>query len=139
MKPLIIKPASDPVAGSFLLSQTQKQVYQIYRKKTRFPNPIHQNKLHVAALCRLLGLSEENFRPVVIFIDNTDFKSALPDNTRGLIQWIKKHPDGILTKESFQTAAAALDNLDRTTNRRVATRELLKALAERHPGRKRKP
>ena len=111
---------------------------QIYRKKSRFQNPIHQNKLHVAALSRLLGLPVEIFRPVVIFIGNAELKTAMPDNvlTRGLIQWIKKHPDGILNAESFHHAAATLDNLDRTTNRRVAAQEHLKALAERHPGKK---
>lgn len=111
---------------------------QIYRKKARFQNPIHQNKLHVAALIRLLGLPEEIFRPVVIFVGNAELKTPMPDNvlTRGLIQWIKNNPDGILNTESFQHAVAALDKLDRTTNRRVAAQEHLKALAERHPVKK---
>jgi len=116
---------------------TEKQrewTQQIFRKKSRFQNPIHQNKLHVSALSHYLGLPEEIFRPVVIFIGNAEFKTAMPDNVlnSGLIPWIKTHPDGILATESFQNAADSLDSLDKATNRRDAARNHLKALDMRH-------
>ncbi len=107
---------------------------QIYRKKSRFQNPIHQNKLHVRALSRFLELPEYLFRPVVIFIGGAEFKTPMPDNvlTRGLIPWIKQHPEGVLSQDSFEKVTAALENLDRSTNRRQAERDHVKALRTRH-------
>src|SRR6478609_6172097 len=50
-------------------SESQRQwTQQIYRKKSSFQNPLHQNKLHVRALMSFLGLPENRFLPVVFFI-----------------------------------------------------------------------
>ncbi len=52
-------------------------VQVIYKKKSRFQNPIRQNYGHVKALQNLLGLSPDSFVPLVVFTGNAEFKSDL--------------------------------------------------------------
>jgi len=47
----------------------------IYRKKSRFLNPFHQNYGHVKAIKSLFTLPDEAFIPVVVFIGDAEFKS----------------------------------------------------------------
>ena len=49
----------------------------IYRHKSRFPNPLRQNYGHVKALQALFNLPEDNFRSIVVFTGNAEFKSDL--------------------------------------------------------------
>ncbi len=49
----------------------------IYRKKSRFQNPIRQNYSHVKAIQSLFTLSDEAFIPVVVFAGDAEFKSDL--------------------------------------------------------------
>lgn len=49
----------------------------IYRKKSRFQNPIRQNYGHVRSLQSLFTLSDEAFIPVVVFTGDAEFKSDL--------------------------------------------------------------
>ena len=49
----------------------------IYRKKSRFQNPIRQNYGHVKALQTLLSLSPDAFVPLVVFTGGAEFKSDL--------------------------------------------------------------
>jgi hypothetical protein len=52
----------------------------IYRHKTRFPNPIHQNYGHVKTLQSLFDLPESHFHSVVVFTSDAEFKSDLGPN-----------------------------------------------------------
>jgi hypothetical protein len=47
----------------------------IYKKKSRFQNPIRQNYGHVKMLQSLFTLSDEAFIPVVVFAGDAEFKS----------------------------------------------------------------
>jgi hypothetical protein len=49
----------------------------IYKKKTKFPNPIRQNHGHVKALQGLFTLPEVNFIPLVVFSGSAEFKTDL--------------------------------------------------------------
>lgn len=116
-------------------SEKQREwTQQIYRKKNRFQNPLHQNKLHVKALMQFLNLPEDHFLPVVIFIGDTEFKTEMPENVRncGLIEWIKKHNPVRLDSGLVEEVSGRLDELDRNTDRAKAAREHLAALKERH-------
>jgi hypothetical protein len=115
-------------------SEKQREwTQQIYRKRSRFQNPLHQNRLHVRALMRFLGVPEDRFHSVVFFIGDADFKTAMPDNVlnRGLIPWIKQHTDPLLDADAWQIAAERLDELARATDRRSASRNHLAALETR--------
>jgi hypothetical protein len=49
----------------------------IYRKKSRFQNPLHQNFGHVKALQSLFDLPENHFHSVVVFTGDAQFKTDL--------------------------------------------------------------
>ncbi len=116
-------------------SEKQPQwTQQIYRRKHKFQNPLHQNKLHVKALMQFLNLPEDHFHAVVLFIGNTEFKTEMPDNVLngGLDRWIKNHTEPRIVTPTVDQAISQLSELDRTTNRLTASREHLKALKARH-------
>jgi restriction system protein len=116
-------------------SEKQRQwTQQIYKAKHRFQNPLHQNMLHVKALQRFLCLSDDRFHPVVMFIGDTQFKTPLPGNVlnRGLLPWIRNHTATLLDPSAVQRANALLDDLHRSTDRKAAAREHLKALQTRN-------
>ena len=52
----------------------------IYRKKTRFQNPLRQNYRHVCALSERLGLDKSFFHSVVAFTGDCTFKTEMPAN-----------------------------------------------------------
>lgn len=107
---------------------------QIYRKKSRFQNPLHQNQLHVRALAQFLGLPEERFLPVVYFAGNSEFKTAMPRNVlnRGLIAWIKSHSAVRLDNASIQRSNLLLDQLNLTTDRKTVAAEHRRSLLARN-------
>ena len=52
----------------------------IYRKKSRFQNPLRQNYLHICALSESLGLDKSFFHSVVAFTGDCTFKTEMPAN-----------------------------------------------------------
>jgi|694.fasta_scaffold06070_13 restriction system protein len=107
---------------------------QIYRRKHKFQNPLHQNKLHVKALMQFLNLPEDHFHSVVLFIGNTEFKTGMPENVLndGLSRWIQNRNEPRIVSSTVDQAVSQLSELDRSTDRRKASREHLKALNARH-------
>jgi len=79
---------------------------QIYRRKHRFQNPLHQNHLHVMTLKALLGLADQQLHSVIYFIGDCTFKTPMPDNVmnRGLIRYIKEKTTQVLTPATTKGA-----------------------------------
>lgn len=77
----------------------QRWTQQIYRRKHRFQNPLHQNHLHMMTLKSLLGLADHQLHSVICFIGDCTFKTPMPDNVmnRGLIRYIKGKTTQVLT------------------------------------------
>lgn len=107
---------------------------QIFRKKHKFQNPLHQNKLHVKALMQFLNLPEDHFHSVVLFIGNAEFKTEMPENVLngGLIRWIENHTEPRIVTSTVDQAVSQLSELECNTDRRSASSEHLKALKARH-------
>ena len=64
----------------------------IYRRKSRFQNPLRQNYRHICALAECLGISKDYFHSVVAFTENCTFKTPMPDgvvHTVALADYIK--------------------------------------------------
>ena len=121
-------------SGWILGSEKQAQwTQQIYRKKSRFQNPLHQNKLHVSALASFLGLAPDLLLPVVVLVGGCTLKTPMPDNvlTRGLVPWIKGHTAKKLDESARLCAIEALGGLERTTDRKSAARAHVAALRAR--------
>ncbi|MBN8279150.1 MAG: NERD domain-containing protein [Gammaproteobacteria bacterium] len=86
----------------------QKQWTQVlFRTKTRFQNPIHQNFKHVKALEALLLLPPETIHSVVVFTGSGEFKTPMPANVlrSGSLQtYIKSFTQVVLSEDQVQNA-----------------------------------
>jgi len=82
-------------------SKNQKQwTQQIYKHKSKFQNPLHQNYKHVKILEATLDIESnaksDSIFSVIIFIGNSTFKTKMPENVRfarGSIEYIKSKHD----------------------------------------------
>jgi predicted RNA-binding Zn-ribbon protein involved in translation (DUF1610 family) len=73
---------------------------QIYKHKSKFQNPLHQNYKHCKTLQALLELNDEQLHSVVVFIGDSTFKCKLPDNVTygmGYIRYIKSKQDKLIS------------------------------------------
>lgn len=71
--------------------QERQWTQAIYRKKSRFQNPIHQNYGHIKALQSMFDLPENHFHSLVVFTGDAEFKTDLGPNVvrlAGLIPFL---------------------------------------------------
>jgi len=83
-------------SGWLFVNQMQRKWTQvIYKSKTRFQNPILQNKKHVSAVRSLLDfIPEEQVKGLVVFTGDAEFKTEIPDNVLKL-QQLEAYADSI--------------------------------------------
>ena len=89
-------------------SEHQKQwTQQIYKHKSKFQNPLHQNYKHIKTLESLLNIENRKLNgernsandtlfSVIIFMGDSTFKKTMPENVRfarGGIEYIKSKTD----------------------------------------------
>ena len=126
---------------------TEKQrewTQQIFRKRSRFQNPLRQNYKHVKTLQSLLDIAPEHLHSVIAFVGDCEFKTEMPAHvTRGLgfVDHIQSFTQPVWSPEQMQ---ALLDKLDalrlqpgRATDRRhvAHVRQLQAASKARKPRR----
>ena len=82
----------------------EEQAYwtqKIYRKSSKFQNPLRQNFKHLKVLEALLDLPSDCFHSVVAFTGTCTFKTAMPPNITtgiGFIAYIKSFQAPVLSK-----------------------------------------
>ena len=66
-------------------SERQSQwTQQIFKKRSRFQNPLRQNYKHTKAIQELLGVAPEQVHSVIAFVGDCEFKTEMPPQvTRG--------------------------------------------------------
>lgn len=77
----------------------------IYKKKTKFQNPLHQNYKHTETLRALLDLPKEQVHSVITFTGNATFKTEMPANvgtTKRCMMYIQQFSTHHFTKEQVQ-------------------------------------
>lgn len=87
-------------------SADQKQwTQQIFKHKSKFQNPIHQNYKHLKTLENSLEIPVESIFSVIVFIGESTFKTDMPINVtyaRGCIDYIASKSVKILSKEQVR-------------------------------------
>ena len=119
--------------GWFFGDAPQRQwTQQIYRRKSRFQNPLHQNNLHLRALAEALQLPTSHFHSLVLFLGGCEFKTSLPENvlTRGLVERIRSHTQPTLPDPLRHEAIRSLEALDQA-DRKAAAREHVAGMRRR--------
>ncbi len=114
---------------------------QIYKHKNKFQNPLHQNYKHVKTLESFLGLDENKFYSVIVFIGGSTFKTAMPDNVTsglGYTRYIKSKKMFVLSDEEVIDAVLQINiemfNRSLKTNREHV-RHVKSTVAEKNAGR----
>lgn len=87
--------------------ETQKTWTQkIYKYSKKFQNPLHQNYKHVKTLQTLLNLSDDQLYSVVVFVGDSTFKTAMPNNVTygmGYIRYIKSKTEILFSQAQVET------------------------------------
>jgi restriction system protein len=80
--------------------QQKTWTQKIYRHKSKFQNPLHQNYKHTQTLQSALELDSGKLFSLVVFVGDSDFKTPMPDNVvylGGYIRFIKSKTQPILS------------------------------------------
>lgn len=84
----------------------------IYRRSSKFQNPLRQNYKHTKVLESLLGLSEEQVFSLVVFVGNSTFKTEMPKNVTyggGYLRFIKSKVQPLLTDAEVKEITARIE------------------------------
>lgn len=91
----------------------QKQWTQkIFKYSNKFQNPLHQNYKHTQTLASCLNLPNEQIYSVVVFIGNSTFKTAMPENVtyaRGCVEYIKSKQEIHFTVEQVNDIVTTIE------------------------------
>lgn len=124
---------------------TEKQrewTQQIFRKRSRFQNPLRQNYKHIKTLQSLLDIAPEHLHSVIVFVGDCEFKTEMPAHvTRGLgfVGHIQSFTQPVWSPEQMQALLDKLEELrlqpGRATDRRhvAHVRQLQAASKARKP------
>ena len=83
----------------------------IYRKKSRFQNPMRQNYRHICALADNLGIDKSYFTGVVAFTGDCTFKTEMPDGvvySRRAADYIRSHNTPMIKPEQLDELVSAI-------------------------------
>ncbi|MDO6763711.1 nuclease-related domain-containing protein [Agarivorans sp. 1_MG-2023] len=96
-------------------SVRQKQwTQQIYRHRSKFQNPLHQNYKHLKALEFSLDLKPTDLFSVVCFVGDASFKTAMPENVthiRGCLRYIRSKLESKFSEPEVAALTAKLEEL----------------------------
>jgi hypothetical protein len=84
---------------------------KIFKKTSKFQNPLRQNYKHVKALETLLNLSSEKIHSVIVFVGGSEFKTKMPANvtyTGQYISYIKSKTEIFLSPSEVDAVVTAI-------------------------------
>ena len=87
--------------------KSKEWTQSIYRKKSRFQNPMRQNYKHICALADNLGIDKSYFIGVVAFTGDCTFKTEMPDG----VVYSRRAADYILSHSTPMIKPWQIDEL----------------------------
>lgn len=115
------------MSGWIFGTEDQAQWTQVvFRRKSRFQNPLRQNHLHIKAVQDLLKLPQSRLYNLVVFAGSATPKTPMPDNVlfgeRALGDRILSYPPPVFTLEEIAAFAETLtrQSLERNSSTRAA-------------------
>lgn len=100
---------------------------RIFKKSSKFQNPLRQNYKHVKALQALLALPPTAIHSVVVFVGESEFKTPMPQNVThqgGLVTYIKSFTSPFLTKEQVQGVVEKIEQARLPETKETARRHV---------------
>ena len=96
-------------------SDRKKQWTQnIYRRSSKFQNPLHQNYKHIKALEALLDCTEDHLHPVIVFTGDSTFKTEMPSNVtyaRGSIRYIQQFNEAVFSDKDCARLVESINHI----------------------------
>lgn len=83
----------------------------IYKRKSKFQNPIHQNYKHVKAVQSLLSTDLRVMFNLVVFVGDAKFKTSMPANVlkiKELLPYIHSKTQGLLSTKDIDRYASII-------------------------------
>ena len=101
-------------SGWIFGNEKSKQWMQvIYRVKSRFQNPIHQNYLHAKTIEQLLDfLPKEQIHPIVVFTGSAQFKTSVPKGViylHQLVNVLKTFQEDVISPNRVEFCVGRLE------------------------------
>lgn len=95
----------------------------VYRKKSRFQNPLRQNYHHMKVLQSLLQIQAHHIYNVIAFVGSAEPKTEMPPNvvwsTKELLNYIRSKKDIHFTEDEVQSLANLLEGSALEPNRKT--------------------
>lgn len=95
-------------------SENQKQwTQQLFKHKSKFQNPLHQNYKHVKTLEDCLSAKNDSVFSVIIFIGDSTFKTKMPENVRfarGGIEYIQSKTNIVFNPQEVASVIELIEN-----------------------------
>lgn len=91
--------------------KSKEWTQSIYRKKSRFQNPMRQNYKHVCALADNLGIDKSYLHGVVAFTGGCEFKSDMPEGvvySKRAAEYIRSYNTPIIKPSQIDELASAI-------------------------------
>lgn len=85
----------------------------IYKHKTKFQNPLHQNYKHVKTIETILGIDADKIFSIVVFIGDSTFKTDMPDNVTyasGLFRYINSKTRVFLSHKEVHDIISTIES-----------------------------
>jgi len=84
----------------------------IFKHKSKFQNPLHQNYKHVKTLERVLNVGSNKIFSVIVFVGDATFKTKMPANVnypRGYLDFIKSKNEILLSQDEVKKAIQSIE------------------------------
>lgn len=84
----------------------------IYKHKSKFQNPLHQNYKHIKTVQSLLSADDNQLHSLVVFVGDAKFKTDMPDNivyANGFINFIKSKDESIVSLDEVNKMCMAIE------------------------------
>ena len=114
--------------------KSKEWTQSIYRKKSRFQNPMRQNYKHICALADNLGIDKSYFIGVVAFTGGCEFKTDMPDGvvySRRAAEYILSHNTPMINPGQIDELTSAIAEWQGTLSEKQIDRHVAN-LQKRH-------
>ena len=103
--------------------KSKEWTQSIYRKKSRFQNPMRQNYQHICALADNLGIDKSYFHGVIViaFMDDCEFKTEMPEGvvySRRVAEYISGFKTPIIKPVQVPEVASAIEEWQGTLSKK---------------------
>lgn len=109
---------------------------QIFRHKSQFQNPLHQNSRHINVLAEVTGLPRSEFKSIIFFVGEATLKGKFPANvmTSNLCKYILSYQEKMSIAITLDEFVALINRHNKSSEKGIAKRHV-RSLKERKLGR----